>query len=117
MCRRDERCKFLVRTEMRIDPCEIGDPVAVIARRLLARSTLHGFVFVDGTQPNRGCTERLDVVEALRETLQIATVIEALVARIKSGAQSVAAQTAEIVRRIAILEPIDEHEVDDLVFR
>ena len=94
---------------------EVGDPVAVIAGAFLARRALHRLVLEHRRQPDGGRAEALDVIEALGQPLEVAAVIEALVRRVEAGGQPVAGQPAAIVRRIAILEPVGQQEIDDLV--
>ena len=96
---------------------EVGDPVAVIAGAFLPRRALHGLVLEDRRDPYRGRAETLDIVEALDQALEVAAVVEALARRIEAGAQPVAGQAAAVVRRIAVLEPVGQQEIDDLVLR
>ena len=75
---------------MRIDAREIGDPVAVIAGRFLARRALHRLVLVYRPEPDRGRAQCLDVIEACDQAFEIAAVIEAFVGRIEAGPQPIA---------------------------
>ena len=78
------------RAEMRIDVGEVGDPVAVIARALLAGRALDRLVLEDRPQPDRRDAQPLDVVKARQDALQIAAVVEPLAGRIIAGLEAVA---------------------------
>ena len=102
---------------MRVDAREVGDPIAVIARALLPGRPCTGLFLKIGAEPDRCRAEPLDVVEPLGQALEVAAVVEALVRGIEAGRQPVAGQSAAIVRRIAVLEPVGQQEIDDLVLR
>jgi hypothetical protein len=106
-----------VGAEMRIDVRKIGDPVAVIAGGLVARRALHRFILEDWGEPYRGRAKPLNVVQARNEALQIAAVIEAFGSRIESCDQPSALETAAVIGRIAILEPVGQEEINDFVGR
>ena len=60
----DERLELLVGAEVGIDLLEVGDPVAVITRRVsveVAGVRLDGLVLVDRADPDRGDAEVLEV--------------------------------------------------------
>ena len=78
------------RAEMRIDICEVGDPVAVIARALEARRSLDRLVLEDRPQPDRRDAQPLDVIQPGQNALQIAAVVEPLAGRIIAGLEAVA---------------------------
>jgi hypothetical protein len=50
--RLDKRSKLVIRAQVGVDLCEVGDPVAVVARRR-AVLELHGLVLETGSQPDR----------------------------------------------------------------
>ena len=99
-----------------VDAGEIGHPVAVIAARFLARLALHRLVLENGGEPDRGHAHALNIVEPLRQALEVAAMVEALVRRVESVDQRPALQAAAIVRRVAVLEPVGQDEIDHLVF-
>ena len=106
-----------VGAEMRIDVRKIGDPVAVIAGGLVARRSLHRSILEDWGEPYRGRAERLNVVQTRNEALQISAVIKAFGSRIESRDQPSALETAAIIGRIAILEPVGQEEINDFIGR
>ena len=112
----DEGLELGIGAEMRIDAGEVGHPVAVIARALLARLALHRLVLEDRREPDRGDAHVLDVVELGGQPLEIAAVVEALVRRIEAVIERAALQPAAIIARIAIFEAVGQDEIDDLVF-
>ena len=113
----DQRLEIGVGAEMRIDPREIGDPIAVIARGFVPRRALNGLVLEDRADPQRRDAEILEIAEPIGQPLEVAAVIEALVGRIVTGVQPIARQPAAIVRGIAILEAIGQQEIDHFVLR
>ena len=88
----------------------------MIPGALLAGPALHGLVLVDRPEPDGRGAQSLDVVEPRGEALQIAAVVETLVRRIEAGGQAVACEPAAVVGRVAVLEAVGQHEVDDFVF-
>ena len=111
----DERRELGVGAEMRIDLREVGDPIAVIAGALMPRRALHGLVLEHRRDPDRGDAERLDIVEPLEKPLEVAAVIEPLGGRVVARRQPVAGQPTCIVGRVAIVEPVGQDEIDNLV--
>ena len=109
-----ERLHLRFVAEMRIDAGEVRDPVAVIAGGFLAGPALHRLVLEHRREPDGGRAERLDVVEPRGEPLQIAAVKEPLRRGIEAVLQPVALQPTAIVRGIAVLEAVRQHEIDDL---
>src|SRR5207248_10041743 len=92
-----------------------GDPVTMIAGALLPRRPLHDLVLEHRRDPDGGGAEALDVIEALHHALEVAAVIEARARRVVAGVEPIARKPAAVVRRIAILEPVGQQEIDDLV--
>jgi len=113
----DERLELRIAPEMRIDLREISNPVAVVTRAFIAGRALHNLVLEDGRDPHSGDSEALDVIEPADQALKVAAVVETLGRRIETGCQPVAGQPAPVVRRIAILEPVGQQEIDHLVLR
>src|SRR5206468_11766684 len=103
--------------EMRVDRGEIGNPVTVIAGALLAPGSLHGLVLEHRSDPQGRRAQALDVVEPALQPLEVAAVVEALARRVEAGGQAVTRDAAAVVRPVAVLEPVWEDEIDDLVLR
>ena len=103
-----------VGAQVRVDPREVGDPVAVVAGRLRARRALHRLVLERRRQPDRGGAEILDVVEPVDHALQVAAVEERLVGRVVARHQAVVAEPGVVVAPVAVLEPVGHHEVEAL---
>src|SRR5690349_685276 len=101
----DEQPKIALAAEVRIDPGEIGYPIAVITRGLVPGWSLDRFVPEDGPEPDRRHTEMLDVVEPREQPAQITAVIETLGGGIESRDEPTAAQAAPIVAGGAVFEP------------
>ncbi len=126
MKRLDQLAHVRVPTEVGIDAGKVGDPVAVIAardpgdhdrvgRQRVRVDALDRLVLVDRPQPDRGRAERLDVVEAIDQALQVTAVVEGLGGRVEARDVAVAFEPALVVGRIAVLESIGKHEIDDFV--
>ena len=113
---RHELAQVRIRSEMRIDTREIGDPVSVITGRLLARSALHRFVLEDRAEPDGRDAKDPQIIEAPLHAAQIAAVIEALCRGIESTLEAVARKAAPIIRRIAVVEAVGQQKIDDFVF-
>ena len=79
-----------------------------------AAGALHRPVLERRRQPDRGGAEALDVVELRHQTVDVATVVEALVLGIETGRQSVAREATQVVGRVAVLEAIGHDEVEPL---
>jgi hypothetical protein len=114
---RDQRGEVGVGAEVRIDPGEVGHPIAVIARALGPRRALHRLVDEDRRDPDGGRPEPLDIVEAAGDALEVAAVVEAFRGRVEAGVEPVALDPAAIVARVGIVEAVGEEEVDHLILR
>ncbi len=84
----DEGRQVLVGAEVRVDLGEVRDPVTVVAGGRFGAGPLHGLVLEDGGHPDGGGAEALDVVELLRQALEVATLVEALVGGVVAGAEA-----------------------------
>ncbi len=87
----DESLELGARAEMRVGTGEIGHPIAVIARALVACGALHGLVLEDRREPDRGDAHPLQIGQLLAQALEVAAVEEALGQRIEAGHEPVAA--------------------------
>ena len=103
--------------EVRIDIGEVGDPVAVMRRRLLSRRALHRLVREDRRQPDRRRAQAPDVVQPAGRALQVAAVIEAGARRIEAVDQRPPVRAAMVIGRVAVLEAVGQQEIDHLVLR
>ena len=108
--------EVLVRAEMRVDGCEVPDPVAVVGgaralHRLLAEGRRH---------PDRGEAERLDPREARArraaagEAAEVAAVEPARVGRVVAGDAARPRTPAAIVGGIAVRVAVGHDEIDPL---
>ena len=111
----DEGAELFSRPQMGIGAREIGNPIAVIGRRLLARPALHGLVLEDRRQPDGGHAKALDVVQLRRESGQVAAMIEAARGGVEAMIQPIARYPAAVIGRIRILEAIRHHKIDDFI--
>ncbi|ESU50210.1 hypothetical protein P376_1812 [Streptomyces sp. HCCB10043] len=75
----DQLLQVGVGAEVRVDLGEVGDPVAVVARRRVLAGALDGPVLEDRGHPDGGGAEALDVVELLGQALEVAALVEPLV--------------------------------------
>src|SRR3546814_8565912 len=85
------------------------------ARALLPLRSLHHLVPEHRRQPDRRRAERLDIIEPPDHAFEVAAVEKALGGRVIAGRQPVAFEPTLVVRGIALLEPVGQQEVDDLV--
>ncbi|MGX1130215.1 hypothetical protein RKD49_002405 [Streptomyces glaucescens] len=108
----DEGFEVLVGAEVRVDLREVGDPVAVVAGRGVRTLTLHGLVLEDGGEPDGGGAEALYVVEPLRQALEVAALVEALVGGVVPGGEAGAGESAPVVAGVAVGETIRQDEVE-----
>jgi hypothetical protein len=108
----DQLLHLLVGAEMRVDPGEVGDPVAVVAGGGVRAGALDGTVLERRGDPDRGAAEVLDVVEPAEQPFEVAAVVEALVRGVEAGAQGVASQPAPVVAPVAVGEPVGHGEVE-----
>lgn len=76
-----------VGAEVRVDLGEIGDPVTVVTGRCVLAGALNGAVLEDRGEPDGGGAEALDVVEPVRQALEIAALVEPLVRGVVAGLQ------------------------------
>ena len=109
----DERLQLLVGAQVRIDLGEVGDPVAVVAGRLVLR--LDRLVLEARGQPDGRGAEALDVVDLLPQSLEVPAVVEALPGRVKAGDHRVRAEAAVVVGGAAVAEAVRHHEIEALV--
>ena len=114
VCRVDECAQLIVGAQMRVDLGEVGDPVAVVARRWTVLQ-LHGLVLEAGREPDRGRAKTADVVDAVQQTLQVAALVEALARRIETVLVDTARDAAPVIAGVTVLEPVGHHEVERLV--
>ena len=110
----DQGGQVLVAAEVRVDLGEVGDPVAVVARRG-AVLELDRLVLEARGQPDGVGAQPLDVVELVEDALEVTTVVEPLAGGVEAGDQPVVAQTALVVRGVGVLEAVGHHEVEVLV--
>ena len=113
----DERLELGVGAEVRVDPGEVGDPVAVVPGRGVLARALDRAVPEGRGQPDRAGAEALDVVELLGQAGDVAAVVEALVLGVEAGREPVALEAAGVVAGVAVGEPVGHHEVEVLARR
>jgi hypothetical protein len=106
--------KVRVAAQMRVDLGEVSDPVSVVPGRR-AVLQLNRLVLEARRQPDRCRAQALDVVQLREQTRQIASVVEALLRRIKAGDQWIRTQTTGVVGGIAVGESIFHNKVERLV--
>ena len=95
------------RAEMRVHRGEVGGPVAVVAA--VAHLRVPPLVGHRRGDPHRGGAEAADVVQPPGDAGEVA----AAVARVVRGV--VLAGALVVVARVAVVEAVGQHEVDDLV--
>ncbi len=110
----DEGLELGVGAEVRVDPREVGDPVAVVARAGLVPGALDGPVLEARRQPDGGGAHPLDVVEPVRQPGDVTPVEEALVGRVEPRLQWSAGEPARVVGGVAVGEAVGHHEVEAL---
>ncbi len=110
----DEGLEVGIRPEVWVDLGEVGDPVAVVAGTHVVAGALDGAVLERRGEPDGGRPEALDVVEMVRQALEVPAVVEALVARVEAGDVPAAGQAAGVVARVAVGEPVGHDEVEPL---
>nr|EIF89375.1 hypothetical protein [Streptomyces tsukubensis NRRL18488] len=108
----DELREVGVGAEVRVDLGEVGDPVAVVARRGFLAAALDGLVLEDRGQPDRGGAEALDVVEPLGQALEVAALVEALVRGVVTVVETGAGESAAVVGPVAVGETVRQNEVE-----
>ncbi len=113
----DQLLEIPVASQMRVDPGEVGNPVAVITRAFVSAAALHRPVDEHRGQPDDGRAEPLDVIELAAHALKVAAMIETLVCGVEAGDQAVTAQPTAVVRTIGVGEPVGHQQIDDLVLR
>src|SRR5205823_14655158 len=86
-----------------------------VAGALRPRGPLHDLVLEYRRDPDGRRSKALDVVEALHHAPEVAAMIKAGARRVVAGAEPIARKPATVVRRIAVLEPVGQQEIDDLV--
>ena len=110
----DERRELGVGAEVRIDPGEVGDPVAVVARGGRGARALDRTVLEARREPDRGGAEPVDVVELLAQPGDVTPVEEPLVGRVEAVRQPVTGDPAPVVGPVSVGEPVGHHEVEAL---
>ena len=103
-----------VGAEVRVDPGEVGDPVAVVAGRGQGPRALDGAVLEARRQPDGRGAEPVDVVELLAQPGDVTAVEEPLVGRVEPVRQPVPGDAGPVVGRVAVGEPVGHHEVEAL---
>jgi hypothetical protein len=101
-----------VGAEVRVDLGEVGDPVAVVSGGGVLACALDGPVLEDRREPDGGGAQALDVVELLREPLEVPALVEALVGGVVAGLQTGAGEPAAVVGGVAVGEPVGKYEVE-----
>jgi hypothetical protein len=110
----DERAKLGIGAQVRVNLGEVGYPVAVVASRG-AVFQLHGLVLEARCKPDRGRAQTLDVIDAVQQTLEVAALVVAPFRRIETVFVGTTGDSASVVSRRPVLEPIGHHEVEVLV--
>ena len=113
----DEGLELLARTEMAVRTREVGHPISVIARALVPFGPLDGLVLEDGREPDCRDAEVFQIIETLRQPLQVTAVEEALVRRVEARLQPAAGEIAEVIGSVAVLEAVRQDEIDDFLAR
>ena len=108
----DQVLELGVGAEVRVDPGEVGDPVAVVARGRVGAGALHRLVDERRRQPDRVGAEALDVAQLLGQAGDVAAVVEALVARVEAVVEPAAGDAAGVVGLVAVGETVRHHEVE-----
>ena len=111
----DECLEFGARSEMAVGPGKIGHPIAVIASTFGSRVALYGLVLKNRREPDRGDAQLFKIVESRGQTLEVAAMEETLVFGIEPMREPVTRKAALVVRAIAVLEPVGQDEIDNLL--